>query len=136
MNLGKSPSADTVIHEMAHVWQSQHHSDPIAFMASCVSAQAAALAQNGMAVQADPTLLFRTAAGFPVNFPFSAYAYRKGDPFGTYGGEQIAEQVENNEPSIVSKVRSTAAGVVDADNVTSLANVAATEDRRLSGVFM
>jgi hypothetical protein len=48
LNLGPSlvskPGSDksTLIHELAHAWQSQHHYDPSEFMMNCVKSQAAA----------------------------------------------------------------------------------------------
>jgi hypothetical protein len=134
MNLGSSPSEPTVIHEMAHVWQSQHHPDPRAFDGSCVLCQKEALKLNVLESQWNQTLVGKT--GFPANFPNSAYAYRQGNPFRSYGGEQIAQQVQNNETAIVSHISSVSPGAVDADNVASLKNTSATEDRRLAGVFI
>jgi hypothetical protein len=47
----------------------------------------------------------KSNSDWPVNFPMSAYAYIPGGPFGIYGGEQIAQQIENGEPHIVSYAR-------------------------------
>src|SRR5689334_3794969 len=78
MNLGPAPTDDDVKHEMAHVWQSQHHTDPFQFMRGCVACQAFALALNGQAAQMDPTLVTKTKQGFPEAYPFDAYAYKPG----------------------------------------------------------
>jgi hypothetical protein len=133
MNLGPAPDLSDVVHEMAHVWQSQHHSDPKAFMRNCLKCQGLAVVQNGAAASQSPKLLFHKA--FPDNFPFSAYSFRRGNNFGNYGGEQIARQVELGEASIRAHISSVAAGAVDAANVSSLTNNTNTEDQRLSGVF-
>jgi hypothetical protein len=120
MNLGPAPTDDDVKHEMAHVWQSQHHTDPFQFMRGCVACQAFALALNGQAAQMDPTLVTKTKQGFPEAYPFDAYAYKPGDPFETYGGEQIARQVEQDVRAIQLHVRTAPMGSVDNDNVKSL----------------
>jgi hypothetical protein len=52
----------------------------IQFMTNAVSSQAAAVAANGLEVRSDRTLL--SSADFPVHFPFSAYAFIPGKPFG------------------------------------------------------
>jgi hypothetical protein len=51
---------------------------------------------------------------------FSAYGYRLGKRFSEYAAEQIAEQAENNETSILSHMRSIAPGKVDPDNDVGL----------------
>ncbi len=86
-------------HELAHSWQSQHHSDPTQFMVNSIASQAAAGVIGGGA---------------------SAYCYVPGKPFGQYGAEQIAQQVENGVSAIISHISSASAGAVDADNVASL----------------
>ena len=99
MNLGPAPSADTFIHELTHVWQSQHHSDGTAYMANCVGSQKIAEALGG---------------------GNSAYAYIPGKPFGEYAGEQIAQQVMRGEAPIVAHVKSVAVRTIDPDNLLSL----------------
>jgi hypothetical protein len=132
MNLGTfSPSRDLLIHELTHVWQSQHHPDPTAFMSNSVAGQAMAVAANELAAQTDATV--RVNSDFPVHFPFSTYAYVPGNPFGTYGAEQIANSVEHGETPIVSHVSSVPAGAVDGDNKTSLFTTRI-GDRRASGI--
>lgn len=86
-------------HELAHSWQSQHHSDPIQFMVNSIESQSAAGVIGGGT---------------------SAYCYVPGKPFGQYGAEQIAQQVENGVSAIISHISSVSAGAVDADNVASL----------------
>jgi hypothetical protein len=133
MNLGPSPSEEDVRHEMAHVWQSQHHSDPFQFMRACVACQGFALAQNGFAAQSDPTLVLKTKQGFPESFPVDAYAFIRGSAFGTYGGEQIAQQVTRKVPAILSHVKTIGANVLDPDNVTSLNVLVGAGDWRVAG---
>lgn len=134
LNLGTTFREVDVIHELAHAWQSQHHSAPAQYMANCVACQAAAVAANTKLVAVDPRVVFRK--NFPVNAPFSAYNYRRGLPFAAYAGEQIAQQVEKNEAVIRTKIASVAAGVVDSDNVKSLNSFnICIEDERAAGVF-
>jgi hypothetical protein len=136
------PNSDksTLIHELAHAWQSQHHSDPEQYMINCVESQALAAAitvQANAAYKAGAAIL-----GVPnIDIgPASAYAYVPGQAFGQYGGEQIAQQVEDyNFPpllkappysmnasvkaqlgSIVTYMNSRPPGVVDAGNVLGL----------------
>lgn len=119
------PRADTLIHELAHAWQSQHHgSDPTAFMRNSMINQAAAAALSAIGQEA------------------SAYAYIPGKPFAEYGAEQIAEQVEDSyngtgspTPAISRHVRSVAAGVADPDNEASLSVSTAFERRSTTGVI-
>jgi hypothetical protein len=128
MNCGTlTPSTTLLIHELTHVWQSQHATSPTQFMGNSVAGQAAALAANlssGASSHSD----------FPTHFPFSTYAFLPGSPFGDYAAEQIANQVEHGITAIVSHVSGVAAGAVDADNNTSLATPRI-EDRRLPGVI-
>ncbi|SDL47525.1 phage tail tip lysozyme [Pseudomonas indica] len=118
------PRSDTLIHELAHAWQSQHHgSDPTAFMRNSIINQAGAAALTALGLEA------------------SAYAYIPGKPFAEYGAEQIAEQVEDSyngtgspTPAVARHVRSVAAGVADPDNEASLSVSTAFERRSTSGV--
>ena len=118
------PRSDTLIHELAHAWQSQHHgSDPTAFMRNSIINQAGAAALTALGQEA------------------SAYAYIPGKPFAEYGAEQIAEQVEDSyngtgspTPAVARHVRSVAAGVADPDNERSLTVNTAFERRSTSGV--
>lgn len=93
----KTPGSDndTLIHEMTHVWQSQHHIDPTAYITNSLSSQ--------------------------VKWGGDCYCYVPGKPFGEYGAEQIAQQVQRGEAAIRAHVKSVAVGAVDPDNVTSLA---------------
>lgn len=105
---GSNPSL--LIHESTHCWQAQHHPDPTAFMANSIASQGAAYAAGG-----------------------DAYCYIPGKPFGDYGAEQIAEQVENGEAPIITHVSSVAAGATDSENVRSL-NLPRWEKRGAPGV--
>jgi hypothetical protein len=132
MNLGTfTPDEDDLIHELAHVWQSQHHSDKFQFMKNCVSSQGAALAANPPKAIFDPSIARNEE--FPSNFPVSAYAFVRGKAFDQYAGEQIAQQVERNVTAIRARMKGIGAGVVDSANVTSLSQIR-TEDRRSSSV--
>lgn len=118
------PRSDTLIHELAHAWQSQHHgSDPTAFMRNSVINQAAAAALTAVGQEA------------------SAYAYIPGRPFAEYAAEQIAEQIEDSyngtgspTPAIAAHVRSVPAGAPDPDNEASLTVTTGFERRSTAGV--
>lgn len=99
-----SPSRALLIHELAHVWQSQHHPDPTAYEQN-------SLASQGLAAYA--SLIKGVKA--------SAYAYKPGKPFGAYGAEQIADQVECGVTAIVKHVNSVSPQAVDQENKQSLA---------------
>lgn len=135
INIGSSPTTDTVIHELGHVWQSQHHATPLQFIANCLACQAKAVALNAAVALFDSTV--KSHAGYPENYPYSAYAYERGNSFGDYGGEQIAQQIEKNEAAIRTKVKGVSAGAADSDNTTSLkvSNVKVC-DRRLPTVHI
>jgi hypothetical protein len=117
MNVGVAPSRNTLIHELAHVWQSQHHSSSTRYMINAVESQALAEATN----------LLRGSKSF------SAYGYVPGRPFGEYASEQIAQQVMRGEAAIVAHVRSASARAVDPGNVASL-STARIEDTSMPGV--
>jgi hypothetical protein len=144
MNLGASaaaPSRDLLIHELTHVWQSQHATNKMKFMKNSLACQGAAIAANVAEVAAALANLdlakanaIKSHKDFPGFFPFSSYAYVKGNPFNTYAAEQIANQVEHGISAIVTHVAAAAAGAVDADNDTSLTNDTNIEDVRLSTV--
>ena len=118
MNIGVSPSRNTLIHEFGHVWQSQHHSSSTQFMVNAVKSQALEEAAN---------LLPGSSKSF------SAYGYRPGKPFAEYGAEQIAQQAMRGEAPIVAHMSSVAVGAVDPDNVAGL-KTARIEDTSLPGV--
>lgn len=118
LNIGNSPSKDTLIHECGHAWQSQHATDSAAYLANCLACQGRALATNKAIGFFDPKV--KSHSRFPVNYPMSAYAYRPGSAFESYGGEQIAEQIENNEAPIVAHVKGIAAGSISQPNDKSL----------------
>jgi len=101
----------TLIHELAHAWQSQHHSaDPQAFMKNSVACQLGAMAKAKV-------------TGSRV----SSYGYVPGQPFGAYAAEQIAQQVEHTytgtgspTPSVIRVIRSMPMNANSPDNVASL----------------
>ena len=127
MNCGTfEPDDDTLIHEMAHVWQSQHHSKPKQFMKASVDSQAMALATNGVLGFLDPSL---RKNNWPTHFPFSAYAYTPNKVFADYGVEQVANAIELVDQTVRAHVRSIRKGAVDPDNVLSLSQ-GKIDDRR------
>ena len=74
MNCGSfTPSDAILIHELVHVWQSQHHSIDTAFMVNSVQSQALALTENEALALADPTL--KGDPWFPSLFPRSPDQY-------------------------------------------------------------
>ena len=117
LNLGDAnswhdrPRADTLIHELAHAWQSQHHGDKRAYMVNSINSQAMAFASEGATD--------------------AAYWYVPGKPFGDYGAEQIAYQAERfyaggmppamKEAAVVTTIKAaTPVYVISADNQVSL----------------
>jgi Putative peptidoglycan binding domain len=138
LNVGKQPSLSTIIHELGHAWQSQHHFEGGAYLKNCLACQAAALAANEVIGAFDASV--KSNNDWPENFPMSAYAYIPGGPFGVYGGEQIAQQIENGEPDIVSYVKAIPPGLTDPSNSVSLGvglqNMRQMEDRRAPGVII
>src|SRR5207249_4494777 len=90
------PNSPTLIHELAHAWQSQHHPRaPMRFMMNCALCQAAAAAASAAAA-VNSSRWTRIVAPMPnLNLgPADAYSYIPGHRFGDYGGEQLAQQVE------------------------------------------
>jgi hypothetical protein len=144
MNLGTSaaaPGRDLLIHELAHVWQSQHATSKVKFMANSVACQGVAVAANLAAVADALTAgdfakanAIRSHRNFPEAFPFSAYAHIRGNPFTSYAAEQIANQVEHGVVTIVSHVKGVSVGAIDTANDTSLGNNTNVEDVRLATV--
>lgn len=120
------PDDDTLIHEMAHVWQSQHHSNPKQFMKASVDSQGMALATNLLLGFTDKSLRHDQ---WPSHFPFSAYAYIPNKVFSDYGVEQVANAIELIDQIVRAHVRSIPKGAVDPQNVASLAR-GKIEDRR------
>ncbi|MGH7496144.1 MAG: flavin monoamine oxidase family protein [bacterium] len=103
LNLGPNAfKSDTtpqvLIHELAHAWQSQHHPNPWQYMYNCVLSQMKATAATAATALADKMNSSWVTRGIMPDFklgPASAYAYVPGMLFGDYGGEQIAQQVED-----------------------------------------
>jgi hypothetical protein len=137
------PRSATLIHELAHAWQSQHHaSDPQAFMKNSVECQVRALADVPIAKAAaasastaaavrrgvmDPVALASIGRSAAAAEDVSAYAYVPGRPFGEYAAEQIAQQTEDTylgrgrpTASIVPTIRSVSANARSLDNESSL----------------
>jgi hypothetical protein len=103
---------DLLVHEMTHSWQSQHHPSPTAYIGNSLSSQALASAAGGAA---------------------SPYCYVPGKSFGSYGAEQIAQQVERGEPAIRAHVSSVGVSAWDLANIASL-SVPRWETRGAPGV--
>lgn len=116
LNLGPSAYAspgsnrDLLIHELAHVWQSQHHPVSAQFMVNSVLSQGGAAAAGG-----------------------DAYCYVPGTWFGSYAAEQIAEQAEDGVSAVTSHMSAASAGSTDVANIASLA-VPRWETRGTAGV--
>jgi subtilisin family serine protease/outer membrane protein OmpA-like peptidoglycan-associated protein len=132
MNVGTTSgiSNSTLIHELAHAWQSQHHRDPQQFMWNSVQCQGLAAADQTARRLLDST------------YSASAYAYVPGKPFAEYAAEQIAEQIEDEfegsgrpTPGLSAHMRGVATSARDADNETSL-SVISWENNKTSGVVM
>ena len=135
-------SIRVLIHELAHAWQSQHHSNPLQFMLNCAQSQMEAAAATIVSA-ANSNRWLRIGSGLGgVNAPnlnlgdADAYAYVPGGFLGDYAGEQIAQHVENSLDGaglsaaavagaavIRTHVRSVRAGDRDPDNVRSLSQV-------------
>lgn len=132
MNCGTfSPSKDTLIHELCHVWQSQHHSDKFRYMVNAVDSQAGAAVANAAAVADDPIVMLNK--DFPLFWPFDAYASNPGLPFTSLAAEQMASAVERGVSAIVAHVRGIAMNAVDPACVTALSKPGFA-DRRMPGV--
>ena len=124
MNMGSlrcwapAPFSASLIHELAHAWQSQHHAtDPTAFMANSVKCQAKGIALSKV-----------------TGKTYSAYAYVPGKAFGDYGSEQIAQQVQHHftgrgspTPVVPSTIQAATPNAPVAANAASLTVVAALE---------
>jgi outer membrane protein OmpA-like peptidoglycan-associated protein len=150
--VGSGFSDGTLIHELAHAWQSQHHgSNPKAVMFNSIACQIAAFKDipNAKAAAAgavylrrglnlyDPKTIALAAEAF-ANETVSAYDYVPGKPFEQYAAEQIAQQVEDffieqakdfylkrvtPVPSIVTTIRSVAPNARSIPNEMSLSVV-------------
>lgn len=126
-----APSQRLLIHELCHVWQSQHHSNQFKFMGNAVTCQAKAVADNTIERFVDPDV--KKHKDHPVQFPFSAYAYKPGLTLNKLAAEQMANAVEHGEAGVVAHVKSKAINVIDSDNVTAL-NLNVVGDRRHAGI--
>ena len=116
-----NPSTPLLIHELTHVWQSQHHVDPFQYL------------QNSLASQAQAKT-FNLAVGSSADLsPFSPYAYVPGKAFSEYAAEQIAKQVEKREAPIVAHIANVAVGARDTDNEIGLATERC-ENKTVAGV--
>lgn len=127
-------SPSTLIHELAHAWQSQHHDNPIQFMVNCLQSQVEAAAAT-VASKVNSNKWVRIGGGLggggmPPDFNLgeaSAYAYIPGKFFHEYGGEQVAQQVEDTMSGGTAgamvtrdRMKSIPARAVDPDNVKGL----------------
>ena len=126
-----NPNRATLIHELCHVWQSQHHSNKFKFMANAVESQGRAAAANAAAVFSDPSI--RHNDDFPLFYPFDSYASDASLSFSDLAAEQMASAVEHGRSAIVNHIRSIAANAIDPALVTALASPRM-GDRRLPNV--
>ncbi len=125
------PGEKTLIHELAHAWQSQHHPARTKFMVNAVSCQAEAAKTNVAAAMIDPALLVET--DFPLFYPYDAYAYHPSQYFVTMAAEQMASAIENEEPAIVAHIKSVAKNAMDPLCLLAL-NQVNFADHRIAGV--
>ncbi|MCZ2153002.1 MAG: hypothetical protein LC114_03705, partial [Bryobacterales bacterium] len=133
MNCGTFfPAPNTLIHELAHVWQSQHSFNPKRYMTAAVLCQAAAAKANLSAASSDPSAAVHE--DHPVDYPFSAYAFIPKTRLGLYGAEQMARACEKGDKGIRAYVSSVPANTVDPENEASL-NLCTYADRRAKGVI-
>jgi len=133
MNCGTfTPDTNTLLHELAHVWQSQHDSDPQRFMRNSIACQAASLAFNAAQALTDPST--KSGDQFPVHFPTSAYAYKPGKSFGSYSCEQMANNLDHSDPAVTAHVKGRVANTLDVANVSGL-SATTIDDRRAPGVI-
>jgi hypothetical protein len=132
MNLGTySPRRNTLIHELGHVWQSQHHSDKYRFMINSVGSMKEALKASSLAVITDPMVSLNK--DFPAFFPFDAYAYDPSTPFVNLAAEQMAQAIENGESAIVAHVKGVTKNVIDSSLIAALSKPGY-GDHRVPGV--
>jgi hypothetical protein len=89
VNLGTSYSNHTLIHEFGHVWQSQHHTNPTAYMVNAGISQAA---EAGLNLKDGPR-------------KWSAYAYKPGKNIAQYGAEQMAQMIADGDKDMRAYVR-------------------------------
>ncbi|MCA9190557.1 MAG: peptidoglycan-binding protein [Planctomycetales bacterium] len=113
-----NPKDRTLIHEMMHVWQSQHHADKYAFMSAAVKCQAAAAAANAKEAFVDVDVMLHHE--WPVQYPFSAYAYSTGGDLDTYGAEQAANAVEHGNSTVCMTVKAASINSISTKNTSSL----------------
>ncbi len=142
LNLGANAfqsgaAKDNLIHELAHAWQSQHHPISWQYMYNCVQSQVAAVAATALADlnSSRPMRLANPLIPDLKLGPASAYAYVPGKPFGEYGGEQIAQQIEDyyfapisstiktQIKKFVDHIQSLPARAPDPDNIQSLSKI-------------
>lgn len=126
-----TPSDRLLIHELAHVWQSQHHSDPYAFMSNAVASQAGAVKDNLAEVANDPFVI--TEDDYPMFYPFDAYAYHPSAAFSTLAAEQMASAIEHGVPTVRAHVQGLGLNAIDSALVQALSRPG-WADRRLPGI--
>ncbi len=132
MALGSySPGRNLLIHELAHVWQSQHHSNKYRFMYNAVDSMKEALKASGLAIFGDPMVSLNH--WYPMYYPFDAYAYDPSAPFSSLAAEQMAKAIENGEVAIVAHIKGVTMNMVDSSCVTALSKPGYA-DHRLPGI--
>jgi hypothetical protein len=106
LNLGpkgfNDPAASnkaTLVHELAHAWQSQHHPDPWAFMITSWKCHQEAWEATMRAFRNRSLRAIGQTSDQNISTHFSEaspYAWVPGKQFGDYGAEQIAQQVQDS----------------------------------------
>jgi hypothetical protein len=130
----------TLIHELAHAWQSQHYPDkPYQYMVNCLNSQTWAETESFRNKPVVSGLLGHWQPALRGNGlgDADAYSYVPGKPFGDYGGEQTAQQVEDffnqNSPApitarskiaiIAKHMKEARRGAADRENIRSLSSI-------------
>lgn len=133
---------DVLIHELAHAWQSQHHpEEPMKFMWNCSMSQVEAATLTAVAAAYSNRWSRLGLDGLGLPDPnlgeADAYAYIPGKPHRDYGGEQIAQQVEDSvfyptrlnrgvdlasAQAILNRMKNVPRGARDSENVSSLSS--------------
>jgi hypothetical protein len=109
MNPGPHPAEDTVVHEMAHVWQYQHCPYPALIVNNCLTCRYFAVRKNLSEVTNDPRIVFHP--DFPHDYPYSAFAYIPGAGL-KCTAEQHAQDVQTGDDSVIGIIQASRIGTI------------------------